>query len=75
MPTLDLFKQILISSQWVTYNTDVNIPGGVPGNSWWRCVPGSPNPDPFLDQKVLFFTPFSDLASKKSYHHYLDKQN
>ena len=33
--------------------------GGTPGNSWWGCrvQPGSPNPDPILDQKVLLSAP------------------
>ena len=38
--------------------------GGVP--------PGSPNPDPISDQKMLFSRPFSDLAFKILCHHYLD---
>ena len=28
-----------------------------PGNSWWGCAAGSPNPDPISDQKMKFFTP------------------
>ena len=33
--------------------------GGTPRNSWWGCrvQPGSPNPDPILDQKVLLSAP------------------
>ena len=38
--------------------------GGVP--------PGSPNPDPILDQKCHFSHPFFDLAFRKLCHHYLD---
>ena len=34
--------------------------------------PGSPNPHPISDQKMLFSHPFSDLAFKKLCHHYLD---
>ena len=41
-----------------------SLGGGVP--------PGSPNPDPILDQKCHFSHPFSDLAPKKSCHHYID---
>ena len=32
--------------------------GGIPGNSWWRVPPGSPNPDPISDQNVIFHTRF-----------------
>ena len=34
--------------------------------------PCYPNPDPIWDQKMSFLHPFSDLASKKWCHHYLD---
>ena len=31
--------------------------GGIPGNSWWGVLPGSPNPDPISDQNMSFSTP------------------
>ena len=43
-------------------------PGSSPSNSWWGVPPGSPNPDPILDQKISFSTPVLDLGlvSRKS---------
>ena len=31
--------------------------GGTPGNSWWGCAAGFPNPNPISDQKMSFSTP------------------
>ena len=46
--------------------------GLVLGILGWGVPPGSPNPDSISDQKTSFSHPFSDLASMKLSHHYLD---
>ena len=38
-------------------------------------LPGSLNSDSISDQKCHFLDPFSDLASKKLCHHYLDQNS
>ena len=39
------------------------------------ALPGSLNSDSISDQKCHFLDPFSDLASKKLCHHYLDSKS
>ena len=65
-----LFCYFIISS--LTY---LVFPGEVLLRILGGAVPKtSPNPDPDSDQKnVIVLHPFSDLASKKLCHNYLDK--
>ena len=53
--------------------TETQIPeGALLGVLGGGVPPGSPNPDPISDEKMLFSHLFSDLAFKKWCHHYLD---
>ena len=49
---------------------------GTPGNSWWgRAARLSKILTLFQTKKCHFSHPFSDLASKKLCHHYLDRRD
>ena len=52
---------------------------GERGYSWeflvGACRQVLQNPDPISDQECHFSHPFSDLASKKLCHHYLDRRD
>ena len=50
--------------------------GGTPGNFWWgRAARFSKILTLFQTKKCHFSHPFSDLASKKLCHHYLDRRD
>ena len=69
---------------FVSQRDSLKLPGGLLlGILGGGVPPDSPNPNPISDQNLSFFTPvpgpgpknpyqFSDLASKKLRHHYLD---
>ena len=66
VPLMTAFVHSTVHSVWATFSTRTGIlVGAVPS--------GSSNPDPISDQKMLFSTPFSDLAFRnKLYYHYSD---
>ena len=50
------------------------FPGNTPENSWWGCAEHFSKSWPrFRTKNVIVLHPFSDLASKKLCHNYLDK--
>ena len=55
-------------------NAAIKSPGGTPGNSWWWCTAWLSKSWPYIfqTQKCHFSHSFSDLASEKLCHHYLD---
>ena len=72
---------------FVSQRDSLKLPGGLLlGILGGGVPPDSPNPNPISDQNLSFFTPvprpgpknpypFSDLASKKLRHHYLDQNS
>ena len=77
---LAVFKWMLLSSYFLRYYYIAPEEGVLLGILGWGVPPGSPNPDPISDQKCHFShpfsdpDPFSDTASKKFCHHYLEQQ-